>query len=179
MAMPNRDEIMAYWLCPAEPVRTDCVALIDNLASRFDAPTFEPHVTIQVVGADAQNPEAVLEDVVKGRGSFQLLVRRLEYSDKFTKTLFVQFEPDAKLSRLSEDLGYASVSRNDYELNPHLSLLYKHLDEETKVALAQSIRLPFRGVCFDSVKAVISPEKIESRADVEAWRVVATRQLPA
>jgi hypothetical protein len=44
---------------------------------------------------------------------------------------------------------------------------------ETKANLANSLRLPFDEVRFDSAKAVISPAKIEARSDVEAWRVVA------
>jgi 2'-5' RNA ligase len=177
--MKSGEQIITYWLCPAQSVGRECATLIRDLAARFDAPIFEPHVTIHVVGADAENPEAVLEEVVKSRGSYQLLVRGLEYADEFTKTLFVQFEPNAELGQLSHDLGRASVSQNDYKLNPHLSLLYKDLDEETKADLAHSLRLPFTEVSFDSVKAVISPEKIESRADVEVWRGVATRQLTA
>jgi hypothetical protein len=41
------------------------------------------------------------------------------------------------------------------------------------VLLANSLRIPSDDVRFDSAKAVISPARIESRADVEAWRVVA------
>jgi hypothetical protein len=85
----------------------------------------------------------------------------------------VQFEPDAEVARLSSDFRRASAVQNDYELNPHLSLIYKAMARETKRQLAASIRFPFTEVRFDSAKAVISPAKIESRADVEAWRVVA------
>jgi hypothetical protein len=89
----------------------------------------------------------------------------------------VQFEPDAALTRLSSDLRRASVVQNEYELNPHLSLIYKAMPQETKRDLATSIRLPFTEVLFDSMKAVISPAKIESREDVDSWRVVASRRL--
>jgi hypothetical protein len=51
------------------------------------------------------------------------------------------------------------------------------MSPETKAQVADSLDLPFDEVSFDSVKAVISPAKIKSRADVEAWRVVATQKF--
>ena len=175
--MATREQIVTYWLCPAEPGRGELVELIRDLAARFDAPVFEPHVTIYVTKADDENPEKVLETVVKGRRLYRLGVRGLDYSDKFTKTMFVQLAPNAELSRLSDELRRASATQSDYELNPHVSLIYKTMDEETKRHLAASITLPFTEVTFDTVKAVMSPAKIQSREDVEAWRVVAERKL--
>ena len=170
-------QIVAYWLCPAEPVRTHFVELINDLAAKFDAPAFEPHVTIYVTDAANDDPEAVLEQALQGHGPCRLSIRDLDYADEFTKTLFVQFEPDADVQRLSSDLRRASALQNDYQLNPHLSLIYQTMASETKRDLAHSIRFPFDEVRFDSVKAIISPAKIESNAGVNSWRVVATQTL--
>ena len=169
--------IVTYWLCPCEPMRSYLSEMIRNLAARFEAPIFEPHVTIYVTNATDESPDALLEQALKDRGGFRLFIRSLDYSDKFTKTVFVQFEPDAELARLSSNLRTASVSQNEYQLNPHLSLIYKKMSPETKMQVANSIRLPFTDVFFDSMKAVISPAKIESHADVEAWRVVAEKSF--
>ena len=175
--MEKQERIIGYWLCPAEPVRSRFAELIGNLATQFEAPVFEPHVTIYVAKAERENPGAVLKELVKGREPFRLTIRGLNYSENFTKTLYVQFAPNPELARLSEDLRRASVSRNDYELNPHLSLIYKEMDEEMKRRLAGSITLSFTEVTFDGVKAIISPAEIKSREDVEAWRVVAEQNL--
>jgi 2'-5' RNA ligase len=175
--METRQEIVAYWLCPAEPARAHFAEIINDLADRFDAPTFEPHVTLYVASAADQNPRAVVQRVVQAKQPYRLTIRELDYSDDFTKTLFVQFEPDDDLARFSDDLQRASASPSVYELKPHLSLIYKKMDTETKRQLASSIALPFAAVTFDNVKAVISPAKVESRTDVEAWRVVAEQKL--
>ena len=169
--------IVTYWLCPAEPGRGYFSTIVRDLATRFDAPLFEPHVTIYVTDDTSENAGAVLEQALEDRGRFRLSVRGLDYSDKFTKTLFVQFEPDAELTRLSSDLRRASSVQSEYQLNPHLSLIYKKMSPEMKVQVAHSLRVPFDEICFDSAKAVISPAKIEARADVEAWRVVAEESL--
>jgi 2'-5' RNA ligase len=177
--MEKCEKIVTYWLCPAEPVRSQFARLIGDLALRFDAPAFEPHVTIHVASADRENPGTVLDKIGKGRRPYRLDVRGLDYSDKYTKTLFVQLAPDAKLALLSEDLRRASVSPGDYQLNPHISLLYKTMDEETKRRLAASIILPFSAVNFSRVKAVLSAAEIKSRADIEAWHVIAECSLTA
>jgi hypothetical protein len=172
-----REEIIAYWLCPAEPAKTQFASLIGDLAARFDAPSFEPHVTIYVTSAEREKPAAVLEKVLTECGPFRLVVRRLDYSERFTKTLFIQFAPNTPLARLTEDLRRASLSSSDYQLNPHLSLIYKEMNAETKRQLATSIALPLGEATFDTVKAIISPAEIRSRHEVEAWRVVAERRL--
>ena len=169
--------IVAYWLCPAEPARSHFSSMIADLATRFDAPFFEPHVTVYVTDQAAENPGAILEHTFRNRGRYRLFVRSLDQSDTFTRTVFVQFEPDTELAHLSSDLRRASTAQNDYELNPHLSLIYKKMSREEKGDLVASLSLRFDEVCFDSVKAVISPANLKSREDVEAWRVVATQQL--
>jgi 2'-5' RNA ligase len=165
--------ILTYWLCPAEPARSYLRTLIQDLAERFDAPVFEPHVTLYVTDSGNENPAGVLKEAFRNIKPPCLSITAIDYSDEFTKTLFVQFRPNEWLDSLSRTLRAASASPREYQLNPHLSLIYKTMPPETKVQLANSIRLPFEEVRFDSAKAVISPAKIESRANVDAWRVVA------
>src|SRR5205085_12257764 len=141
------------------------------------APVFEPHATMYVISADQKNATTLLDKVVKSCRPYRLEVRGLDSSDEFTKTLFVQFAPDCGVARLSEELRRASASPSDYQLNPHLSLICNAIDAETKRRLAASITLPFTEVIFDSLKAVISPAKIKSGKEVEAWGVGAERKV--
>jgi len=171
--MTEAETILAYWLIPAEPARSHFRSLIQDLARRFDAPVFEPHVTLYVTEPGNENPADVLKETLRNIKPPSLSIAAINYSDEFTKTLFVEFRPDESLDRLNGKLRAGSASQPEYQLNPHLSLIYKTMSPETKVPLAKSLRLPFDEVRFDSAKAVISPAKIESRADVEAWRVVA------
>jgi hypothetical protein len=173
----SANEILTYWLIPAEPARSHFRTLIQDLARRFDAPIFEPHVTLYVTESGNENPAGVLNEALRNIKPPCLSITAINYSDEFTKTLFVELRPNEWLGSLSRTLRAASASQREYQLNPHLSLIYKTMSPETKVQLANSIRLPFDEVRFDSVKAVISPTKIESCADVEAWRVVAEERL--
>lgn len=171
------DEILTYWLIPAEPARSYFRSLISDLALRFDAPVFEPHVTLYGTKAADEDPAGALRSAIVNVKVPRLSVAGLDCSDEFTKTLYVQFQPDAALRRLSENLQAASVSQSEYKLNPHLSLIYKTMAPEAKRQIMNSLNLAFTEVDFDSMQAVISPAKIESREDVEAWRIVAARPL--
>jgi hypothetical protein len=175
-ALSTPRQIVAYWLVPAEPARNFLVALIASLAARLEAVVFEPHLTIYVTDESCDEPAILLRRTFRSASPYRLKVRNIDTSDAFTKTLFMQFEPNARLTRLNAKLRRDSGGGH-YELNPHLSLIYKKLDTAKKRKIAQSIQLPFAEVRFDTAKAVISPAQIKSRADVEAWRVVAERKL--
>lgn len=171
------NEILTYWLIPAEPARSYFSSLICDLAHRLDAPVFEPHVTLYVTKAADEDAAGVLLSALTNLKPIRLSTAGLDCSDKFTKALYVQFQPDSALSRVSERLRAASVSQGAYELNPHLSLIYKTMAPEAKRQIIDSLNLAFTGTDFDSVKAVISPAKVESREDVESWRIVAIQPL--
>jgi hypothetical protein len=171
------NEILTYWLIPAEPARSYLNSLISELAGRFGAPIFEPHVTLYVTEPGNENPAGVLRETFRNIGPPRVSITAVNYSDEFTKTLFVEFRPDELLARLSEKLRAGSASQREYQLNPHLSLIYKTMSPATKAEIVNTLRLPFADVRFDSAKAVISPASIRSRADVEAWRAVAEKNF--
>ena len=177
MTSPESNVILAYWLVPSGPAEAFFFSRIGELSTRFDAPLFEAHVTVYAGRQGDENPEEVLRGALADCDPFRLLVRDIQCSDEFTKTVFVQFEPSRDLLRLNRALQQASALHDEYELNPHLSLIYKKMTREARMEVASSIRVPFTEVFFDSAKAIISPTPITSRADVEAWRVVATQSL--
>ena len=173
----TRQTVIAYWLIPSEPAHTFFQRIINDLAPRCDAPVFEPHVTIHV-GADradaAQNGLGAPARRCKVIG---LKPIGIDQSDEFIKTLFVQFEMSAELSKINVAIREETNDSSQYELKPHLSLLYKNLAVVTRRELAASIDVPFPEVTFDAIKAVRCVSPTTSSADVEAWRVVAAASL--
>jgi hypothetical protein len=61
----SANEILTYWLIPAEPARSHFRTLIQDLARRFDAPIFEPHVTVYVTESGNENPAGVLKEALR------------------------------------------------------------------------------------------------------------------
>jgi 2'-5' RNA ligase len=165
--------VIAYWLIPAEPARSFFKGIITDLARRYDAPLFGPHVTIHVGKNRADLAETALADAAREAKPIRLKPAGIDQSGEFVKTLFVQIKLSAELRQMSEIIRNAAHDSSQYELKPHLSLLYKNLAAETRRELAASITLPFSEIIFDSIQAVRCVSPTQTSADVELWRLIA------
>jgi hypothetical protein len=176
-AVQSSGERISYWLVPAQPDKSRLQRMIFALANRFGAPRFEPHVTIHSGPYTAEDDVTrKLARATREVSEIVLNTTGLGHSDEFTKTLFLQFAPDDRLLQLRRDLKRLLHEPGDYELNPHLSLLYANLPPETKAALAREL-MYMPTVRFNVVKAIVGDTRTQTREDVEAWRVVAESAL--
>jgi 2'-5' RNA ligase len=168
---------IAYWLIPAEPARIFFQDVINDLAQRYNASLFEPHVTIHIGANCADAVDGVLSKAARGCERIVLRTLDVNSSSEFIKTLFVEFGLTTQLQQLNQRIRSAAQDSADYQLNPHLSLLYKRMSNQDRRVLTHSIEVPFPEVIFDSLKAVRCISPTRSRADVETWRVVAEKPL--
>jgi len=166
--------MVAFWLCPASGAREFFAGLVKELAERYEAPRFEPHVTLSGDEMDESHAAEILHNL-SIREAIELQIEGIEVSDKYTKTLFVQFRSTPEVAALSAEIQKARAAR--YELNPHLSLLYKEMPGSAKDEAARAISLPFARVRFETVSAIVTPSPIRRREDVEAWRMLGSRRL--
>ena len=172
---PGKQKV-AFWLMPAADAKAVFTSLINDLAQRFEAPAFEPHVTLQSADIEDRNAIGLLERIAETRGLLHLQVDRAAFSDKYTKTLYVQFRPSEEATELSNAIA-RFVCDNGYEFDPHLSLLYKTMSRAAKEELAREIKVPDGQVSFDAIKLVHIPREIRGPDDVHAWRTIAERRL--
>ena len=173
----TKQTVIAYWLIPSEPAHSFFQRMINDLACRCDAPVFEPHVTIHVGADRADAAKNALGAAARECKLIGLKPLGIDQSDEFIKTLFVQFAMSAELSKINGIIREAANDSSQYELKPHLSLLYKNLAVATRRELAASIDVPLSEVTFDVIKVVRCVSPTESSADVQAWRVVAAASL--
>ena len=167
--------VIVYWLLPAKPKRDLFYDVVRILRKEFKAPNFEPHLTLFVTTKNSGSPRSFLEQV-RAR-PIRLNVRRVAFSEKFTKTLFVRFESSSALRGLVKKLAVTSKTAAKAPQDPHVSLLYKDIPRRTKRELAKIIKLPFRSVRFDSIAAVRMSLPVRTGADVEKWKIVARKSL--
>jgi 2'-5' RNA ligase len=150
--------------------------MIKDLASRYDAPIFEPHVTVHVGADHANSVEKALAEAARECKLFALTPLGIDESEEFIKTLFVRFAMSAELRRINRIVQQPNDS-SQYQLKPHLSLLYKNLATATRRELADSITVPFSEVAFDSLQAIRCVSPTQTDADVEGWELVTAREL--
>ena len=168
----SKQTVIAYWLIPSEPAHSFFQQIINDLARRCDAPVFEPHVTIHVGADRADAAENALGNATRECKLIGLTPLGIDQSPEFIKTLFVQFAMSAELRKINNVIREAANDSAQYELKPHLSLLYKKMETAARRELAASINVAFSEVIFDAIKAVRCVSPTQSRADVEAWHVV-------
>ena len=165
---------LAYWLTLARPERDLFAEIIRILAAELGAPRFEPHLSICVT-RDTKAMRGIVKQVFTA--PMRLRIKDVSFTTAFTKTLFVRFERSAALDELNATLRRATKVRQETLRDPHVSLLYKRLRMSSKKELASAIQLPFTEVVFDSIKAVRCYSPMETAADVDSWRKVATKKL--
>ncbi len=162
----RRKSISILWLMPAPAGRNFFRATIRRFAQRYDAPSFEPHLTLGVSAGTKTLPQLTAPEPITLRpvGIF--------FSSRFTKTLFVRFEITPALQNLRRTLGLSGAA-----FDPHLSLLYRKLPGPEKAQLAALVSLPFSTVTFDRIALVQCVSPTQNRADVEAWQLLAVERL--
>ena len=80
----KKNRVTVFWLIPAEPERELFCEIIRILAGEFDAPYFEPHLTLGSA-RDDMAPRTLFRNVQIA--PLKLRVRSSGFSAKFTKTL--------------------------------------------------------------------------------------------
>jgi hypothetical protein len=169
--MTNKPRAIAYWLLPETAAREVFAKKIRELAGRFEAPVFAPHVSVFIAPENSHHPAEILREL--GAVTIELTIHSIRFSEQFTKTLFVQFERSVSLQEIGDRIWKASGAPERYDIDPHLSLLYASLAAEKKKALVDEIKFPFQEVSFSSICAMRCARPTATAAEVEQWRLLA------
>lgn len=165
---------VALWLVPAAPWHERFGALIGELAGQFDAIAFEPHITLDVgMLHDLSQVPDQLAAAVSSHPPMALVCGGTMHDNEHFRTLFVPFD-DRRVHGLRDALRGAVALRGDYDLRPHLSLLYRGgLGVGERERLAAMYRFDGEGVTFDEVVLVRAAARGGDLFDI---RVLDTRE---
>src|SRR2546430_7757539 len=81
-AFVPREIVIAYWLIPGEPAHSFFQGAINDLARRYDAPLFEPHVTIHVGANHIDVAEHALSKAARECQSITVKALGIDHSDR-------------------------------------------------------------------------------------------------
>jgi putative hydrolase of the HAD superfamily len=166
--------LLSIWLVPAEPARSLLEQRIDELARRYDAPRFLPHITLFAGTTTGVEWRDRLARAAHGIPACSVQVIGVGHSDQLFKTAFLQIATSATLSALQRRVAAALGAADGYLFEPHLSLVYKTLSEATRADLAREIDAPATFVC--DALSVVLPSDI-GWPDVAGWQVRHTEPL--
>ena len=168
---------ISFWLLPAEPDLQLLTALINQLADKYNAPRFVPHVTLLVSHlAEDESATQLLESAVKGISPPNLEILGLGHDPDRFKSVFIRLNSEPILP-LNAALRASCRYSADYQLHAHLSLLYLQLPFVEKLSLISDLQLSQSRLYFDSVAAVRPGYGQRSFDDVEQWRFAAQVKL--
>lgn len=166
----------SFWLTPAQPYLDNLTGLIQALCQEWGAVPFEPHVTL-FVGEHVQEEDmfSVGEQLAQGRTAVSLPVHDIGYSDFIFKTLYIQFGMEPWLHDMVQTIRASLFYPGDYQLDPHLSLIYKAMETAVLQNLSKTIQLQSNTIPFDQIKLVIP--QTGNWADIDAWQIVSSWRL--
>ena len=183
MSMP-----VAFWLLPGEPSMRVFAQSVDELARRYDAPRFTPHVTLHVdrVVREA-DLAAVLDEAAARFAPFQMQAGPTGHSPLLFKTLYVPLAGGDIIglaAALAGGVARWRPAQNEgeeaaaaYRLEPHLSLLYKQLSEAEREGLAARHCHDGESFYFDRIATVTPAPGAQDFSRVEDWVVWPPRLL--
>jgi 2'-5' RNA ligase len=131
---------LSLWLMPEGGVHPRFAGLISDLAARLGTPAFEPHVTL-LGGVDAPLEEVRAQVAVLARAlpPIEVRLRVVDGRDEYFRCLFVAAEPTPGLVSAHEAAAHALGVARGTPFEPHLSLVYGHLDAARKESLRREL----------------------------------------
>ncbi len=165
----------SVFLVPVADDRRWAEGVIGELAARYDAPLFEPHVTVYG-GSYTEESELAplcrtLSDGATETGPITLRVTGLGVTEEYFRTLFVAFEEEPRLRRLHELVKGAVANDSGYVFVPHLSLLYADMPLAAKEMAARTVSLDREEMHFDEVK-IVAPDPVTGWSDARRWQTL-------
>ena len=160
---------LAFWLIPAPEEAVVLQTMIEELANRYDAPIFKPHLTLY--SGQFEKEETPLTNLPTIE-PISLPVLGVDATTQYTKTLFLRFPRNERLLALKESLLEQCPKPDTHIMDPHLSLLYAELPLSEKEQLAKNLIPPLSNVCFTEIQVIQHPATVTRKEDVETFRKV-------
>ena len=162
---------------PAPQAHDDFEALSKLACRGLQGCTLPPHITLYSDHLDnAANAVDRLSQVAEDRRPLQLCPTAIEAGPLFTMSLFVRFSAAEELIHWFMQLRRQSPNRLNYQLKPHLSLLYSSDPLTAKQSIAGRLTLPAPAL-FNRLAVVVHPLTISTNADIAAVSTLHERTL--
>jgi len=125
-------EIYALMIIPPEDVFDRLKTVIKNLSEKYDAPEFDPHITLI---SEIHKPEDYMlqkcDELAGSLKPFRVKLNVLGYLDKYYQCVFLLAEKSHELMEANQQAREVFELPPDKNYMPHISLLYGDKYTET------------------------------------------------
>lgn len=165
-------------LVPKQEDKKYLLKIIKSLNQKYNTVAFIPHITIYGgIETELTNIKQAAEKSIKDIQPFTVYVEKIDYSEEWSKTLFIQIKPSVMLNKIHFLLRKKLKQYNDYVFNPHISLIYKK-DMTKKEKLNETKNLKFKKSFVIDRIVLITPLNIKEKwLDVAKWQTPFIKQF--
>jgi len=171
------EKLHSIWLVPEEQDEIALRSLIDELADKYHAPHFIPHLTLfSRIDMETETLKKIITETFEDQKSFIVKKDSIEQSDDFFKTVFINIELDDNLKNLFNKLSNRTGKRDLSLFKPHISLIYKNLEEKERIDMARTIKIK-NELKLNRIFVVAPKRNDNNFKDMENLRVLFIKNL--
>lgn len=147
--------------------------VIEYLSKEYNTPNFEPHLTLLSKIETSNYLFEKFSQLVDGLNSFEISVQKLNYSDEFYKSVFLEIEKSDILIYLFLKAKKLFKTEVDFtKFNPHISIIYSDSSQEIKKSIIQKF------VELNSLKVRVNKVVlVNTEGTPEKWQELITVQI--
>jgi len=132
--------VFAVWYLFDKDDENYLCEIIGNLAKKYNSSSFIPHITAYgLLDIDLKILDKEIFKTIQGVNSFSVDVTTINFSNNFWKSFFIEILPNKHFTKINNSLTKKLSQFSKYSFSPHISLLYKHLEQSQKQFLTKSI----------------------------------------
>lgn len=157
----------SIWLMPSGKEFERYDGLIKELSQRFEAPAFQPHITLFTGIPSLSDADFHQISILSAlTTSFEIRLETLEASDDFYKALYLTAKPSSELDTFHKELSQIFTDIN-YDLKPHLSILYHQLSTKDQTILKTTLDRTLSQY-FEATHIQI----VKTKGEVSEWETI-------
>ncbi|KAI9135152.1 2'-5' RNA ligase family protein [Acaryochloris sp. CCMEE 5410] len=161
---------VSLWLVPQPEDAAYLQGIIDQLAEKYQAPRFRPHVTLAGRLQVSVPYQASLSELAVATPILQLHNQGLDHSTALFRTVYIRTSLADSLVTLREQVYELWPENAVKPFMPHISLIYKEMASSERQLIIQSLRIKETFI-FDTL-AVVRPQQPGEWTAVETWRTL-------
>lgn len=161
---------VSLWLVPQPEDSAYLQGIIDQLATKYQAPRFNPHVTVAGRLQVSSQYQSSLADLAAATPTLCLQNQGLDQSSALFRTVYVRTDLNDSLVALRQRVYELWPENVVKPFMPHISLIYKELAPLERQIIIQALRIK-ETFMFDTL-AVVCPQQPGEWTAVETWQTL-------
>lgn len=158
--------MISIWIIFSDKDEQSLREQIDDLSQRHSGPKFLPHITLYgSLEIEIKRLAVITDRCFSKTKKFTVHTAGIGQTDNIWKTIFINITTDSQLMELYEFLTTELGQFQNYDFNPHVSLIYRKMPVEKRLLIAQEIN-------FAPHYEITGVALVETSDDVDNWHIL-------